>query len=98
MKDAQAEVSRIKDEAKGSLSKARDSEEAGKEARSAQDNVEREFALYKRNAEEEAERQKARDQRRISTLEKDLQELRDVSSKTQANESSTVIENRKLAR
>ncbi len=71
--------------------------ESSKEAQSERSKLERELTLLRRSSEEESERTKLMLERKVTTLEKELEEWRTRTKKTEGNEGSLIIENRKLS-
>ena len=57
---------------------------------------ERELNLYKKNSEEEGERLKGSLERKIKALEKEIDEWKKRTQKTETNESGLVVDNRRL--
>jgi len=96
LKDTQANVALIREEMLRLEQRSKAAVDASKEAISSQTKVERDLTLHRRINEEESERTKQTHERKVTNLEKELEEWRARTKKTEANESSLIIEKRKL--
>eukprot|EP01116_Phalansterium_solitarium_P012333 TRINITY_DN2852_c0_g2_i1.p1 TRINITY_DN2852_c0_g2~~TRINITY_DN2852_c0_g2_i1.p1 ORF type:complete len:901 (+),score=372.28 TRINITY_DN2852_c0_g2_i1:102-2804(+) len=77
-------------------SKARERSEVARDDKSSVTKLERDFSAFKKESQEERERERTREQRRIVSLESELNEWKARLGKTETSESTLSIDNRRL--
>jgi len=92
LKDVQTELSRTKEESVKIQNRSKTIESENKDAASQIIKLEKDLDKFRRQTEDEKEKQMLKDKRRIQTLETDLEDWKKKTSKTETSESSLVIE------